>query len=370
MKQLLNGNRMPPKKKYDEMLRADIQQARFSTNEPLPSYRQLAKQYVCSIATVKRMVDTLQNEGIVVTIPGKGTFLTTGQVVPRRPKNNIIGIVTVHNQWQTYFSNYRTEWLDRGWMFAVYDAFEDQQEPRLERLFLRRAQSEGFCSIIMVPTPFSSQNTALFRKLRQEGIKIAHIAPDLADLPQESFFLLDHVAGGQLAVKAACERGYEYGIFTDISLPTAFKHLMHQGLVQQSEISGLKLLPALNISYWGEDAREGETEERRQCKLTKVAGYLDIIRSLPQRTVLFCAQSDLADICCQVLSANGIIPGRDIGVIALDCNTPGPRAVTTISYDIAAQVHAALEYATDHSISPLKAVQQYFPPAFTDYNTL
>ncbi len=361
---------MPPKKKYNEMLRSDILQARFSYDEPLPSFRQLAERYACSTATIKRMVDNLQDEGLVVTIPGKGSFFTAGKPVPRRPQNNIIGIVTVHNLWQENFIKCRNEWLNQGWMFAIYDAFFDRQAPNQERQFLLQAQAEGFRSVVMVPTPFSSENTSLFRKLRQEGIKIAHIAPDLADLPQETFFLQDHISGGRLAVKAARERGYEFGVFTDISLPSAFKRLMHQGIVQQAEISGLKLLPALNIGYWNDDAPAGETETRRLYKQSKIQGYVDILRSLPPRTALFCAQSDLADSLCTVLKHSGLEPGKDIGVLALDNNTPGPRPVSTVTYDVADQIRTALNYATDNSISAIKPIQQYFQPEFTDNNTL
>ncbi len=361
---------MPPNRKYGEMLRQDIDEARFNPGAPLPSFRELAGRYSCSVATVKRMVDTLQDEGLLVTVAGKGTFFASASPVPRRPQNNIIGVVTVHNRWQECFAQYRGEWLAKGWLFAIYDAFFDRQAPNQEREFLLRAQAEGFRSVVMVPSPFAADNTALFKRLRLEGIKIAHLTPDLADLEHETFFLLDHAAAGREAVRQARARGYRHAAFVDISLPSAFKRLMLKGAIEEAAPSGVRILPAINVGYWDDDTPAGETPERHAFKVARTGEYIDLFHSLPERTALLCTQSDLADSLKTMFLAHGMTPGDRLGIVALDDNSPGPRPVSGMRFDVPAQIRAALEYASDNSIGPTVPVQRWFAPVFEDLNTL
>lgn len=44
--------------------------------ELLPSIRSLAKELQISVITTKRAYDELENEGFIVTVPGKGTYVS------------------------------------------------------------------------------------------------------------------------------------------------------------------------------------------------------------------------------------------------------------------------------------------------------
>lgn len=44
-------------------------------NEPLPSIRLLAKELKVSVITTKRAYDELENDGLINTVPGKGSFI-------------------------------------------------------------------------------------------------------------------------------------------------------------------------------------------------------------------------------------------------------------------------------------------------------
>ena len=44
-------------------------------NEPLPSIRFLAKELKVSVITTKRAYDELEKDGLINTVPGKGSFI-------------------------------------------------------------------------------------------------------------------------------------------------------------------------------------------------------------------------------------------------------------------------------------------------------
>jgi len=52
-----------------------ILQGKLKPEEPLPSIRNLAKELRISVITTKRAYEELENEGYIVTVGGKGTFV-------------------------------------------------------------------------------------------------------------------------------------------------------------------------------------------------------------------------------------------------------------------------------------------------------
>lgn len=55
----------------DLIIRGELSEA-----ELLPSIRSLAKELQISVITTKRAYDELENEGFIVTVPGKGTYVS------------------------------------------------------------------------------------------------------------------------------------------------------------------------------------------------------------------------------------------------------------------------------------------------------
>jgi len=62
---------------YSQM-KAQILSGEIKADEPLPSIRNLAKDLRISVITTKRAYDELENEGFIVTVPGKGSFACEG----------------------------------------------------------------------------------------------------------------------------------------------------------------------------------------------------------------------------------------------------------------------------------------------------
>ena len=76
MRLIINNSSMQPI--YEQImtqLKSQIMDGSLKENEMLPSVRSLAKEIKVSALTVKKAYDALEEEGFVVTIHGKGSYV-------------------------------------------------------------------------------------------------------------------------------------------------------------------------------------------------------------------------------------------------------------------------------------------------------
>ncbi len=64
----------------DEIKRR-IQAGQYPPRMPIPAERRMAEEFGVAIKTVRRAVQVLRDEGVLITLPAKGTFV----VDPNRP---------------------------------------------------------------------------------------------------------------------------------------------------------------------------------------------------------------------------------------------------------------------------------------------
>jgi DNA-binding GntR family transcriptional regulator len=57
------------------ILRDRITSGEFPKGTPLPSAKTLAQEHGLAVGTVTRAVDVLRDEGLVVTVPGRGVYV-------------------------------------------------------------------------------------------------------------------------------------------------------------------------------------------------------------------------------------------------------------------------------------------------------
>ena len=73
---ILNHSSMVPiYEQLMEQIKSEIIYSRLKENEALPSVRTLAGELRISALTVKKAYDSLEAEGLVVTVHGKGSFI-------------------------------------------------------------------------------------------------------------------------------------------------------------------------------------------------------------------------------------------------------------------------------------------------------
>ena len=77
MKLIINNSSMQPI--YEQIvsqIKNKIMHGELREEEMLPSVRSLAKDLKVSALTVKKAYDSLEEEGFIVTVHGKGSFVT------------------------------------------------------------------------------------------------------------------------------------------------------------------------------------------------------------------------------------------------------------------------------------------------------
>ena len=70
-----NSSMQPIYEQIVEQIKAAVIQDKLHSEDPLPSVRSLAKDLRISALTVKKAYDTLEQEGFIVTVHGKGSFV-------------------------------------------------------------------------------------------------------------------------------------------------------------------------------------------------------------------------------------------------------------------------------------------------------
>lgn len=70
-----NTSMQPIYEQIEEQIKGLIMQGQMEQGEMLPSVRSLSKDLRISALTVKKAYDTLEQEGFIVTVHGKGSFV-------------------------------------------------------------------------------------------------------------------------------------------------------------------------------------------------------------------------------------------------------------------------------------------------------
>lgn len=71
-----NSSMQPIYEQLMEQIKAKILQGELKENDTLPSVRSLAKDLKISALTVKKAYDALEQEGFIITVHGKGSFVS------------------------------------------------------------------------------------------------------------------------------------------------------------------------------------------------------------------------------------------------------------------------------------------------------
>lgn len=71
-----NTSMTPIYEQIVDQIKGMIREGKLKENDPLPSVRVLSKALKISALTVKKAYDTLEEEGFVITVHGKGTYVT------------------------------------------------------------------------------------------------------------------------------------------------------------------------------------------------------------------------------------------------------------------------------------------------------
>lgn len=74
---LSNTNDRPIYEQITSQIKEMIMKGELKSGDAMPSMRKLAKELHVSVITTQRAYDDLQRDGFIMTIPAKGTFVST-----------------------------------------------------------------------------------------------------------------------------------------------------------------------------------------------------------------------------------------------------------------------------------------------------
>lgn len=109
-------------------LRGLILGGKLTEGTPLPSIRELALDLSCSVITIRRVYQDLENEGLIRTRQGTGTFVARVETADRE-----------RNRLETVARAFR-EAVETA---ARYDCGPEEMHRLLEEAIARREQNEG-----------------------------------------------------------------------------------------------------------------------------------------------------------------------------------------------------------------------------------
>ncbi len=72
---ITNSGELPIYQQIVDQIKAAILRGELGADQPLPSIRVLAKELKISVITTKRAYEELEKDGLIYTMPGKGSFV-------------------------------------------------------------------------------------------------------------------------------------------------------------------------------------------------------------------------------------------------------------------------------------------------------
>ena len=73
----------PPYVQVADDLRRAIEEGEYQVGQRLPAGRTLAKQYQVGLNTAQRAVELLKSDGLVVSYPARGVFVSSRETAPK-----------------------------------------------------------------------------------------------------------------------------------------------------------------------------------------------------------------------------------------------------------------------------------------------
>jgi DNA-binding LacI/PurR family transcriptional regulator len=355
---------MTPEQLKLELL-STIESENRGIKERLPSLRQISRDYSVSIATARKSISLLKDEGVLVSIHGRGTFLAHSAGVPKRNTRQMIGLGTLGKlELVRSLSNH---WLEKGWLLTAYNAIRDSQDPERERKFLETAEQEGFAGVALTPTPIEPLNTALYDRLRQRGMKIALLAPISEETYHSCLFCLDHQHAGYQSVAQMALRGYRNVLYIGTPSEPFFKLRQQAGVQQAANELGLQLLEKTKLPQW--EAGADTLQERMRILTQKNLSLVKFFKELPANTAIIADQNDAAEATRRLCLEAGRSVPEDIGICCALTEIHEPYGISGMEFPYQQQINSALEYLTDNNSKATDKICKRFAPKFVERET-
>jgi GntR family transcriptional regulator of arabinose operon len=184
-------------------LRRDVREGVYARGQRLPAEIELARQLGVSRGTLRQAFTTLLGEGIIETVPGRGTFVA-GQSAQRAA--GLVGMLlpsVVRARNPELIGGAEETLRQVGYSLVLGVSGDD---PSLESEQLLRIIEQGASGLI-VYTVDGSRDMPVLRRLVTSGFPVVLIDRYIPDLAVDTV-TMDNIGGGFLATGHLAELGY------------------------------------------------------------------------------------------------------------------------------------------------------------------
>lgn len=292
--------------KLVETLREELKTANWKAEQRFYSEHQLCQKFHLSRQTVRQAIAMLEEENLLYSVRGSGTFVTEHAVRSRNQSTRTIGILV------TYLSDYIfpviIKELEKTFTAADYYIYlaSTGNSVSQERKLLQAMIEKKVDGIILEPTKSAlpNPNLDIYRDLHNQGYPIICINsyyPGL-NLP---LVALDDQKAGRIATSHLIEAGHTK-LGAILKSDDIQGHLRYSGFQNAILDYGAEFIDDRVFWYTTEDLPSLEDDADH------------ILSRLKDCTAVLCYNDQIALRLINILQGAGIVVPRDMSVISID----------------------------------------------------
>lgn len=286
-----------------EYLRNRINDGTLTDGKKVPSENAFTKKFSVSRDTVRRAFRELEDEGLLVSVRGSGTYVR----IKRKTESNRIAVVT------TYVENYIFPKIITGIEGSLSKHGYLMQLSFTNNLFERERvvledilDKKDVAGIIMEPvkSALPNPNIDCYERLKEAGIPVLLINSYYREMNIPHVSLNDEQMG-YMATKYLIDKGHRK-IGAILKMDDGQGHLRFSGFSRAMYESGEKNSSDSVVWYDTGDEKD----------LNKLSGHLE--ERLKDCTAVFCYNDKVARDYISYLDKKGIKVPEDISIISMD----------------------------------------------------
>lgn len=300
---------MPSEPKYMQVvhwLKSQIEKKHFSPNEKIPSENELSAQFGLSRQTIRHAISILEEEGILTSVQGSGTYVSDNCFTNLYKRTRIAVVPTYVDSYifPKTIQGIEQVLAENGYSMEL--AFTNNMMEREKEILENIIEKDDIAGMIIEPTKsgLPNPNEELYRKLLEKKLPIIFINsfyPNL-DIPHVS---LDDRDAAVKAVEALISAGHK-NIAAILKMDDGQGHRRYTGYMEAMSKSGLPTKDENIIWIDTEDVRHPEFYKEK------------LLSKLPGCSAIFCYNDEVALNLMTLLNEEGIQVPTHISIVSID----------------------------------------------------
>lgn len=262
-----------------EDLRKLLQSGAFEVGERFFSEHMLCRKFDVSRQTVRKALQTLEDEGLIERAQGSGTYVK--ELLTRETRSRSMNVAVIVTYLSDYIFPVILKEMEKVFTASGYfmNLFSTGNSVARERVILRAISSKEIDGLILEPTKSAlpNPNLSLYQQMEKNGVPIVFINAAYPSLDAPLVALNDQAAG-KLATRALIEKSHTK-IGALLKADDLQGHERYAGIMEAMYEAGLKVNDENFYWYTTEDLPfshdDGQTIIERVKGCTGIVTYND-----------------------------------------------------------------------------------------------